>query len=155
MSHSARLHRIAKSTAFALALLVGVALVTVGVGTIQKEGGAIPVANAQERVQCSTLTGVVPAEIQEYSSMLDREEGTMTIVIYGTTDTVITVSITDPLCLTDSVIGPIMARHLENARIDQATECADLAQRVASGKVSIRDRELNIDKVKAYMEEWC
>jgi hypothetical protein len=160
MRRTGSFKQLAASRAVTVAVLVAIALATLGVGMIARQGGAIAAAHAGETVDCRTLaTGVLagldPMAIQEHSSMLDREAGTIRIELYGIPDRVMTVSSTDPVCLADPVIGPIIARHVENARVDLLTECADLTERVASGRVVLRGRELDIDKVRAHVDRWC
>jgi hypothetical protein len=104
---------------------------------------------------CATLSPPPLSSAWELSSRIDRERGTIFIEIFGSSDWAATVSYTDPICLAHGVLGPIIAEHLEDARIDQITECADLARRVASGRVVMRGQELDIDKVRAHIDRWC
>jgi hypothetical protein len=119
--------------------------------------GQQPIA-AADRVglaNCATLSAPPLSSPSELNSYLDLDRGTISIEISGSSDWAATVSYSDPTCLAHSVLGPIIAEHLEDARVVQLTECADLAGRVASGRVVLRGQEMNMDKVRAYMDRWC
>ena len=138
-----------------VAVFLALLVINVGAGALQRDSEHVPIANVRYVVGCEGIQELLPDRILESSSTLDPETGTMTIEVYGPVDTIVTTSTSDSVCLADPVIGPMMQRHLESSRDNQASECAAFAQGLGSGKVHVRGRDLDLYKVKAYMDRWC
>ena len=138
-------------------LLLAIGLSFIALGHRLAANGSQPAAaaGAVEVAECSTLPAPPVSSAWELKSELDRERGTISIEIFGSYDWAATVSYTDPTCLADEVLGPIIAEHLEDARVDQMAQCAEFARQLASGRVMLRGQEANIERVQAYMDRWC
>jgi hypothetical protein len=137
-------------------VLVAVVLSLLTLAARVNSAASQPIAAAHAiNLSCLTLDPPSIATAYEVNSTLERDRGSITIEIFGSEDWSATVSYTDPTCVGHAVLGPIIADHLAATESARLTECADLAARLASGRVFIRDQELDIDKVRAYIADWC
>jgi hypothetical protein len=152
MAHFSRSRLPAVLRLTALLVVIGASLVIVGQRLVVN---GPQLAAAVEVAGCATLSKPPVDSPYEVISHLDRAKGSISIEIIGSSTWVADVSYTDPACLADPVLGPIIAEHLEDARVNQLSECADLIGQIASGRVEFRGAVLDIDKVKAHVEQWC
>lgn len=103
------------------------------------------------------IADVPPAEsIVGVTTNIDMELQVVTVDFYlAEGDYSLTVSYVDPICLARPLLGEILNHAVATALHDQLEICADLAEQLVSGPVTMRDHEPDQDKVHSYMQRWC